>query len=90
MLAYANNDFRAYTLLPIFPVRLFRHKSVFIRTDLGIEKPEDLKGKTIATPGYSSTSLTWIRGIFQDEYGIKPADIRIQVSLTEPICSWRR
>jgi len=33
MLAYANNGFRDYTLLPIFPVRLFRHKSIFIRTD---------------------------------------------------------
>jgi len=75
MLAYANDDFRAYTLLPVFPLRLFRHKSVFIRTDRGIDKPEDLKGKTIATPGYSSTSLTWIRGIFQDEYGITPQDV---------------
>jgi 4,5-dihydroxyphthalate decarboxylase len=75
VLAYANDDFRAYTLLPIFPLRLFRHKSVFIRNDRGIEKPEDLKAKTIATPGYSSTSLTWIRGIFQDEYGVKPEDI---------------
>ena len=42
MLAFANNDFRAYTLLPVFPLRLFRHKSVFIRTDRGIEKPGDL------------------------------------------------
>jgi len=75
MLAYANDDFRAYTLLPIFPFRLFRHRSVFIRTDRDIDKPEDLKGKTIGTPGYSSTSLTWIRGIFQDEYGIRPEDI---------------
>jgi 4,5-dihydroxyphthalate decarboxylase len=75
MLAYANDGFRQYTLLPIFPLRLFRHKSVFIRTDRGIEKPGDLKGKTIATPGYSSTSLTWIRGIFQDEYNVKPEDI---------------
>jgi 4,5-dihydroxyphthalate decarboxylase len=76
MLAYANEGFRDYTLLPIFPLRLFRHKSVFIRIDRGIEKPEDLRGKSIATPGYSSTSLTWIRGIFQDEYGIKPQDVK--------------
>jgi 4,5-dihydroxyphthalate decarboxylase len=76
MLAYANDGFRDYSLLPIFPLRLFRHKSVFIRTDRGIKKPEDLRGKTIATPGYSSTSLTWIRGIFQEEYGIKPEDIK--------------
>ncbi len=75
MLAYANDGFRDYTLLPIFPLRLFRHKSVFIRTDRGIDKPEDLRGKTVATPGYSSTSLTWIRGIFEDEFGISSNDV---------------
>lgn len=80
MLAYANDGFRDYSLLPIFPLRLFRHKSVFIRTDRGINKPEDLKGKTIATPGYSSTSLTWIRGILQDEYGVRPEDVNWIVS----------
>jgi len=76
MLAYANDGFRDYSLLPVYPLRVFRHKSIFIRTDRGIEKPEDLRGKTIATPGYSSTSLTWIRGILQDEYGVKPEDIQ--------------
>ena len=80
MLAYANDGFRDYSLLPIFPLRLFRHKSVFIRTDRGIKKPEDLRGKTIATAGYSSTSLTWIRGIFQKEYGLKPKDMQWIVS----------
>lgn len=80
MLAYANDEFRDYSLLPIFPLRLFRHKSVFIRTDRGIERPDDLRGKKIATPGYSSTSLTWIRGIFQDEYGVRPEDIQWVIS----------
>jgi len=80
MLAFANDGFRCYSLLPIFPLRLFRHKSVFIRMDRGIKKPEDLRGKTIATPGYSSTSLTWIRGIFQEEYGITPKDVQWIVS----------
>ena len=80
MLAYANDGFRDYTLLPNFPLRIFRHKSVFIRNDRGINSPEDLKGKTIGTAGYSSTSLTWLRGIFQDEYGIKPEDVNWVVS----------
>jgi 4,5-dihydroxyphthalate decarboxylase len=75
MLAYANDDFRAYSLLPVFPLRLFRHKSVYIRTDRGIQGPEDLRGKVIGTPGYASTSLTWLRGIFQHEYGISPNDV---------------
>jgi len=80
MLAYANDNFRDYSLLPIFPFRMFRHKSVFIRTDRGISRPEDLKGKKVGTPGYSSTSLTWIRGIFQDEYGVNPEDIEWVIS----------
>jgi 4,5-dihydroxyphthalate decarboxylase len=80
MLAYANEGFRDYLLLPIFPLRMFRHRSVFIRNDRGIQKPGDLRGRTIATPGYSSTSLTWIRGIFQDEYGISPKDVQWTVA----------
>ena len=75
MMAYANDKFRDYTLLPIFPLRTFRHKSIFIRADRKINSPEDLKGKSIATPGYSSTSLTWIRGLLQDEYGVHPEDV---------------
>jgi len=80
VLAYANDDFRDYSLLPIFPLRMFRHKSAFIRTDRGIEKPEDLKGKTIGTAGYASSSLTWMRGIFQDEYGVRPEDVHWVIS----------
>ena len=75
MLAYANDNFRGYTLIPVFPLRAFRHKSIFVRSDKGIESPEDLKAKRIGTPGYSSTSLTWIRGILNDEYGVSPKDI---------------
>lgn len=80
MLAYANEGFRDYSLLPVFPLRTFRHKNIYVRTDRGIETPEDLRGKKIATPGYSSTSLTWIRGILQDEYGVTPKDIQWVVS----------
>jgi 4,5-dihydroxyphthalate decarboxylase len=80
MLAYANNGFREYSLLPVFPLRVFRHKSIFINTDSGIHKPEDLRGKKVATPGFSSTSLTWLRGIMQQEYGVRPEDIHWVIS----------
>jgi len=83
MLAYANDGFRAYSLIPVFPLRLFRHKSVFIRADRGIERPEDLKGRRVGTPGYSSTSLTWIRGFMQHEYGVRPEDIEWVVSAAD-------
>jgi 4,5-dihydroxyphthalate decarboxylase len=75
MLAYANDGFRDYTLIPVFPLRFFRHRSVFIRTDRGIEGPKDLRGRVVAGPLYSSTSLTWIRGFLRHEYGVKPEDL---------------
>ena len=37
MLAYANEGFRDYALLPIPLLRQFRHKSIFVHTDSGIE-----------------------------------------------------
>ena len=80
MLAYANEGFRDYTLLPVFPLRLFRHKSIFVRTGSGIKTIEDLKGRKVATPGYSSTSLTWIRGIVQHEHGVSPKEIQWVIS----------
>ena len=75
MLAFANDDFRDYTLIPVFPLRTFRHKSIFVRTDRGLEKPADLRGKKVATPGYSQSSLTWIRGMLQHEYGVEPKEL---------------
>ena len=80
MLAYANEGFRDYSLLPIYTIRVFRHKSIFIRTDRGIKKPADLRGRKVATPGFSSTSLTWLRGIMKHEYGVSPEEIQWFVS----------
>jgi len=71
---YINNDFRDYTLLPIFISRTFRHRNIYVHADSGIEKPEDLKGKRVGTPGYTSSSNTWIRGFLKDEYGVNADD----------------
>ena len=70
------------SLLPVFPLRTFRHKSIFIRTDRGITTPADLKGRKVGTPGFSPSSLTWLRGIMEHEYGLKPSDVAV--------CSVRR
>ena len=72
---YANDDFRAYTLVPVFISRIFRHRNIFVRTDRGIEKPEDLRGKRVGTPGYGMSAPTWIRGFLQDLHGVKPEDM---------------
>ena len=66
----------AYVGIPAFVSRLFRHSAVYIRTDRGIREPSDLKGKLIGLPEYQITAVVWLRGIMQDEYGVKPTDIR--------------
>ena len=75
ILAYSNDDFRDYILLPIPILRLFRHKSIFVRTDRGIRTPAELRGRKVATVGYSSSGLTHVRGVLQEEYGVKPEEI---------------
>ncbi len=72
---YINNDFRDYTLIPVFISRIFRHRNVFVHVDSGIEKPEDLIGRKVGTPGYGMSANTWIRGFLLDEYGVKADDL---------------
>ena len=73
---YINEDFRGYTLVPVFISRIFRHRNVFVHVDSGIEKPEDLRGKRVGTPGYGMSANTWIRGFLLDEYGVKADEMR--------------
>jgi 4,5-dihydroxyphthalate decarboxylase len=75
ILAYCNDGFRDYTLLPIPILRVFRHKSIFVRTDRGIGTPADSRGKKVATVGYSSSGLTHVLGVLLEEYGVTPEDI---------------
>ncbi len=65
-----------YIGIPAFTGRKFRHSGIFINTRSGIEKPEDFKGKIVGAPEYQVTAVTWIRGAFEDDYGVKPSDIR--------------
>jgi ABC-type nitrate/sulfonate/bicarbonate transport system substrate-binding protein len=46
-----------FMALPIFPNRNFRHSAIFVNKESGIEKPQDLVGKTIgrhSAPGMLS------------------------------------
>jgi 4,5-dihydroxyphthalate decarboxylase len=64
-----------YVGVPVFPSRAFRHTAICIRTDRGINRPEDLKGRRIGTPEWQLTACVWARSILEHEYGVKPSDI---------------
>jgi 4,5-dihydroxyphthalate decarboxylase len=64
-----------YIGIPAFVSKLFRHSGIYIRTDRGINSPADLRGKRIGVPEYQLTALVWIRGMLEEEYGVKPTDM---------------
>ena len=63
-----------YVGVPAFVSRMFRHTSIYVRTDR-IKKPQDLKGKKVGVPEYQLTANVWARAILEDDFGVKPKDI---------------
>ncbi len=63
-----------YVGVPAFVSRMFRHTSIYVRTDR-IKKPEDLKGKRFGLPEYQLTAMVWARAMLEEDYGVKPSDV---------------
>ncbi len=61
--------------LPIFPYRMFRQQFILIRKGKGISTPQDLRGKRVGTPMYQTTTMLWVRGMLEHEYGVHPREI---------------
>jgi 4,5-dihydroxyphthalate decarboxylase len=59
-----------FVALPVFPSRFFRHQSIYVNTDNGIDTPADLLGKRVGTPEYQMTAGVWQRGILADDYQV--------------------
>jgi 4,5-dihydroxyphthalate decarboxylase len=64
-----------FVAIPVALSKIFRHSCIYVRSDAGIQKPEDLKGKRVGTSQYSSTALVFMRGMLQHEYGVRDSDM---------------
>ena len=65
----------AWVALPVFTMRSFFHTGILIRVDAGIASPADLRGKRVGVLEYQQTSVVWIRGWLEHEYGIRAQDV---------------
>jgi 4,5-dihydroxyphthalate decarboxylase len=74
-LTAASRGRRPFVAIPVFPSRTFRHRCIFVNTNSGVERVEDLRGKRMGVPEYSMTAAVWLRGMFQHKYGVSPSEI---------------
>lgn len=65
-----------YIAVPVFLSRAFRHTSIYVRADRNFSDPRDLRGARIGIAEYQLTANVWVRGFLEDEYGLKPSEIR--------------
>ena len=82
MARYSEDDV-AYDVIPVFPSRAFRHGALFVRSDRGIDTPEDLKGKTLGLLDFEMTAALVARGMLMDDYNVVPRDINWVVGPVE-------
>ena len=70
VVALAAQDDARFVPLPIFPSRVFRHSSIYVRADAGITRAEDLAGKRVGVPEWAQTAAVYSRGLLAHEYGV--------------------
>ena len=66
----ASTGTSAYTAIPVFLSRAFRHSGFYVRKGAGIKTPKDLEGRTVGVPEYQMTAALWMRGILASEYDV--------------------
>lgn len=67
---------KRFVAIPIFPSRSFRHSQVYINSNGGINRPEDLAGRNVGILDYQMTAALWIRAFLQHDYGVSPEKVR--------------
>jgi 4,5-dihydroxyphthalate decarboxylase len=78
-----------FTAIPVFPHRKFCHGNVLVSGASGIQKPEDLAGKTIGMRAHFNPVSLWMRGILQEEYGVPARSLKIRTNQQEQVPGWQ-
>jgi 4,5-dihydroxyphthalate decarboxylase len=75
IVALASQDDTSFVALPVFPSRVFRHSSIYVRSDSGLTDPRQLAGKRVGVPEWAQTAAVYSRGLIAHDYGVDLASI---------------
>ena len=60
-----------FVAIPVFPNRLFRHGTIFINKESGIQEPRDLIGRKVGElHRYGHDAGIWAKGPLAEDYGV--------------------
>ena len=62
-------------LLPVVLAARFQEAALLCLRESDIAGPADLVGRRIGVRAYSQTTGMWLRGVLQEEYGVRPAQV---------------
>lgn len=63
------------TAIPVFPLRMPRHSSIYIRCDGPVQKPADLVGRRVGIPEWAQTASVYTRGFLVHQFGVDLSSI---------------
>jgi 4,5-dihydroxyphthalate decarboxylase len=66
----ARDQGQAWSALPVYLHRRFRHGFIFVNATSGIREPKDLTGKRIGGTNFQPAANIWLRGILEEHYGV--------------------
>ncbi len=65
---------------PVFLSRRFRHRCMYFPVNSPLRNPSELAGKKVTVHRYNATTPVWLKGILQNEYGVKPQSVEWYVA----------
>ena len=80
----SQND-TSLSAIPVFPSRVFRHSSLYVRRDGPVRAPADLVGRRVGVPEWAQTAAVYSRGFLTRQYDIDLASIEwVQAGVDQP------
>lgn len=71
--------------IPVFPSRVPRHSSIYVRRDGPVKQPSDLAGRRVGIPEWAQTAAVYSRGMLQHQYGVDLSSIEwVQAGVDQP------